>query len=76
MDKYLAGGQEWLYPDCGDGNPPLDTKILILTHGGICTTGHWGPDCLGWLPLPKRNHDKEKYNTQRLYHSGAVSNGA
>ena len=60
MNDYLAGGQEFFYPHAGDPAAPKDTKILLLTRGGICLTGFWNANwCLGWLPLPKRNMDKE-----------------
>ena len=60
MTDYLAGGQEYLYPKAGDPKPPLDTKVLLLTTGGVCIPGHWNDNwCLGWLPLPKRNKEKE-----------------
>ena len=59
--RYLAGGQEFLYPQVGDALPPIGTKVLLLSKGGICTVGYWGESwCLGWLPLPKRNQEKEK----------------
>jgi len=58
--RYLAGGQEFLYPHAGDPKPPENTKLLLLTTGGICTTGIWNSNwCIGWLPLPKRNIQKE-----------------
>ena len=60
MKDYLAGGQEYLYPFAGDLAAPKDKKVLILTRGGICLTGFWNDNwCLGWLPLPKRNMEKE-----------------
>ena len=59
--RYLAGGQEFNYPHAGDLKPPENTKLLLLTTGGICTTGVWNNAwCLGWLPLPKRNMEKEE----------------
>jgi hypothetical protein len=59
-ERYFAGGQEFMYPHVGDPKPPENTKVLLLTHGGICTTGVWHRDwCIGWLPLPKRNTAKE-----------------
>jgi len=59
-EQYLAGGSEFLYPKAGDPRPPMTTKILLLTQGGICTTGTWNNNwCMGWLPLPKRNMTKE-----------------
>lgn len=58
--RYLAGGQEFNYPHAGDPPAPENVKLLLLTRGGICTTGHWHRDwCMGWLPLPKRNMKKE-----------------
>jgi len=58
--RYLAGGQEFNYPHAGDPPAPESTKLLLLTRGGICTTGTWNHNwCLGWLPLPKRNMAKE-----------------
>lgn len=59
---YLAGGQEWLYPCAGDAIPPLNTKILILTRGGVAVIGDWSITDKGWLPLPKRNKEKESMN--------------
>lgn len=60
MTNYLAGGQEYMYPDAGDPMPPQDTKVLLLTTGGICCTGFYNRNwCMGWLPLPKRNKEKE-----------------
>lgn len=58
--NYLAGGQEWLYPHAGDPMPPEDTKILTLTLGGVCVVGSWNVGCIAWLPLPKRNKEKEQ----------------
>jgi hypothetical protein len=49
-----------MYPHAGDPPAPENTKLLLLTRGGICTTGLWHRDwCMGWLPLPKRNMTKE-----------------
>jgi hypothetical protein len=60
MTDYLAGGQEYHYPFAGDAAAPRDTKVLLLTRGGICITGFWNDNwCIGWLPLPKRNMKKE-----------------
>ena len=60
MTDYLAGGAEFLYPHAGDPPAPENVKVLLLTRGGVCTTGHWHRDwCIGWLPLPKRNMTKE-----------------
>jgi len=58
--RYFSGGQEFLYPHAGDPKPPSNTKVLLLSKGGICTVGYWGATwCIGWLPLPKRNMEKE-----------------
>lgn len=65
---YLAGGVEWKYPFAGDDFPPRNTKILILTQGGIAVIGEWTDLDLGWLPLPKRSKEKEA-NDQRLHNS-------
>ncbi len=63
--RYLAGGQEFYYPHAGDPKPPENTKLLLLTTGGICTTGVWNHNwCVGWLPLPKRNITKEYTHAQ------------
>jgi hypothetical protein len=60
MIDYLAGGQEYYYPFAGDEPAPKDTKVLLLTRGGMCITGFWDDSwCMGWLPLPKRNKEKE-----------------
>lgn len=58
---YLAGGQSYLYPAAGDPKPPGGAKVLLLTVGGICTTGYWSDDnfFLGWAPLPTRDKEKE-----------------
>jgi hypothetical protein len=58
-ERYFADGKEFLYPHAGDALAPRDTKVLLLSRGGICTVGFWGDWCLGWLPLPKRNKEKE-----------------
>jgi len=58
--RYLAEGQEYFYPHAGDRPAPENTKIQLLTRGGIHTSGFWNSHwCLGWLPLPKRNMEKE-----------------
>lgn len=60
MTTYQAGGAEWMYPRCGDPLPTAGAKVLLLTEGGIATVGSWdNAFCVGWLPLPKRNKDKE-----------------
>ncbi len=48
------------YPGAGDPRPPGGAKVLLLTIGGVCTTGYWGdPFFIGWAPLPGRNKEKE-----------------
>lgn len=63
MTDYQAGieGGEYLYPGAGDPAPRKGAKVQLLTVGGIHTTGPWDDDgfYIGWLPLPKRNKDKE-----------------
>lgn len=61
IKDYLAGGQPFLYPGAGDPRPPGGAKVLLLTAGGICTTGNWTCDgrFLGWAPLPVRDKTKE-----------------
>lgn len=58
---YLAGGEEFFYPQAGDPKPPLGAKVIILTCGGVAHTGPWSDNgaCIGWAPLPKRNKSKE-----------------
>jgi hypothetical protein len=58
--SYQAGGQEFLYPSAGDPYPLEDHKVILLTKGGVCVVGTWNNYWyLGWLPLPKRNKQKE-----------------
>jgi hypothetical protein len=68
MTEYLAGGQQWLYPEAGDEQPPLNTKILLLTAGGIATTGNFHhhnpktpryPGDIAWQRLPSRDKTKD-----------------
>lgn len=58
---YVAGGDEYLYPGKGDPLPPAGAKVIVLTSGGIASIGPWKTDgfCIGWAPLPKRNHTRE-----------------
>ena len=66
MTDYLAGGAEYYYPNVGDPRPPMGVKVLLLTMGGVCIPGFWNDHwCLGWLPLPKRNMEKEDANNIR-----------
>ena len=58
---YVAGGDEYQYPELGEPKPPGGAKVLLLTQGHVCVQGNWadnGP-YLGWAPLPKRNKEKE-----------------
>ena len=58
--NYFADGQEFYYPLAGDPKPPEDHKVILLTTGGVCVVGSWNEYWyLGWLPLPKRNKEKE-----------------
>lgn len=59
---YLVGHYEWMYPSAGDAEAPVGTKILILTKGGVAVVGVWRVEMedIAWLPLPRRNKDKEK----------------
>lgn len=62
MTAYQAGleGGAYLYPSAGDPEPNRGAKVSLLTKGGVHTTGPWDPTfCIGWLPLPKRNREKE-----------------
>lgn len=63
MKSYQTDGpvtSEFLYPAAGDPEPSKGAKVQLLTIGGICTTGPWDARyCIGWLPLPKRNVEKE-----------------
>ena len=61
MTDYQAGGPEFLYPHAGDEAPRPGAKVILLTKGGIATTGPWDAAyCIGWAPLPKRNKEKEE----------------
>lgn len=59
--KYQAGGPEYLYPEAGDEAPLRGAKVQLLSCGGVHMNGPWrdNGDYLGWLPLPKRNREKE-----------------
>lgn len=61
---YQAGteGGEYLYPRAGDPEPRKGAKVQLLTKGGVHTTGPWDTNgfYIGWLPLPKRNREKER----------------
>lgn len=59
---HVSGGDAYLYPGAGDPKPPGGAKVLLLTKGHICIIGQWldGDFYLGWAPLPRRDHEKEK----------------
>lgn len=63
MTDYQAGEEagEYLYPKAGDPEPRKGAKVQLLTIGGVHNTGPWdGENNIGWLPLPKRNREKEE----------------
>ncbi len=46
MKVFTEQAPSWRYTEAC----PLNTKVLLLTHGGICVVGVWkGP------PIPERN---------------------
>jgi len=49
-EKYVAGLAEFLDP--AEHPPPLGTKILLLTPGGICAIGQWNDWFIAWHPMP------------------------
>lgn len=57
---YVAGDAYYRYPAAGDEPAPPDTKLLILTQGGVCVIGSWGEGDVAWAPLPKSNPTKEE----------------
>jgi len=61
MTKDQAGGEEYKYPRAGDEAPRVGAKVQLLTLGGVHVSGPWLDDgsYLGWLPLPRRNQEKE-----------------
>lgn len=60
--SYVAGGDEYNYPGLGDPKPPGGADVLLLTIGGVCIRGKWKDDgnVIGWAPMPKRNHERER----------------
>lgn len=61
-ERHLASDDVWFrYPEAGDPLPPSNTKLLLLTRGGICIVGQWVVDgfFVAWSPMPKRNKEKE-----------------
>jgi hypothetical protein len=62
MTDYQAGGACYFYPAYGDEFPTGGAKVILLTKGGIATTGAWDKSfCIGWAPLPKRDKEKEEW---------------
>ena len=61
MTPYQSAGPEYLYPSAGDAPPIPGSKVQLLTKGLVHTTGPWNDsgDYIAWLPLPKRNKEKE-----------------
>lgn len=54
IERYLAApNPEFRHPQ--DDPPPLGTKLLILTRGGVTVTGLWDPEqgSIAWAPMPK-----------------------
>ena len=52
--RYLADDRpEFRHPD--DDPPPLGTKLLILTRGGVCVVGTWSTQegAVAWSPMPR-----------------------
>lgn len=66
---YVAGGDFYRYPELGDPLPPGGADVQLLTKGGICVRGKWNNSgaFLGWAPMPKRDHNKEKLLIQQVY---------
>jgi hypothetical protein len=63
VKSYLAGpAEEYFYPAAGDEKPPGGADVHLLTVGGVCVRGQWKDNAgfIGWAPLPKRNHEKER----------------
>jgi hypothetical protein len=48
---YLAGEAYWRLPS--EEPPPLNTKLLVLSPGGVACIGHWSAWSVAWSPLPK-----------------------
>ena len=69
MKSYQTDGpvtSEYLYPGAGDPEPYKGAKVQLLTEGGIHTSGPWDNSfCVAWLPLPKRNKQKEDLIEQK-----------
>ena len=61
-ERHLASDDVWFrYPHAGYPLPPIGTKLLLLTKGGICIVGQWVTDgfFVAWSPMPKRDKTKE-----------------
>lgn len=53
-DRYLADeSPSWKHPK--EHPPPLGTKMLLLTRGGVAVIGNWDVQvgAVAWCPLPK-----------------------
>lgn len=65
-DRYLAEPHpEYRHP--ADDPPPLGTKLLLLTRGGVTVTGNWDPEqgSIAWAPMPKLSPElKERLRSE------------
>lgn len=60
MKEYQAGGAAYFYPEIGDPPPSRGAKVIILTEGGIATTGPFvHGSTIGWAYLPRRKQAVE-----------------
>lgn len=57
---YLAGHCQWNYIGI-DEDPPLGTKVWLLTEGGMAVEGNYTDksNYIAWSPMLKRNKSKE-----------------
>lgn len=53
-ERYLAADRPSFRHPLEDP-PPLGTKLLLLTRGGVTVTGLWDPEqgAIAWAPMPK-----------------------
>jgi hypothetical protein len=61
QERYMASSRlRWRHP--ADEVPPLGTKLLILTDGGVCVIGLWDPQtgARAWCPLPRLSKEMKK----------------
>jgi len=64
MHEYVAGDVQFRLPS--EAQPPMGSKIIILTVGGVAVIGHWGVGCVAWSPLPEiPEHIKAVLNGER-----------